>query len=147
LWEGTDAAGVRSKILSGDRPHRPESEEKHTLTVELWRIFAKCWGKDPDSRISLTEALNALQYLWVLNSLRRVPPTDSLYDPSPQQRSGASYNLEKLNARGKDQPSQELIEELDKGGHSPFATTSPRLIGGNRCWKRTWYIRKRNPNF
>ena len=54
---------VRSKILNGERPHRPEGKKKHALIAELWRIFARCWGKDPTSRASASEALNVLQYL------------------------------------------------------------------------------------
>lgn len=62
LWNGIDEEEVRSKILDGDRPNRPEGE-KHDLIQELWRIFAECWGKDPAGRVSASEALNVLQYL------------------------------------------------------------------------------------
>ena len=69
LWEEIDEAEVRSRIYGGERPRRPEDEKKHALTTELWRIFAKCWGKDPAGRILASEALKRLQYLWVLVSL------------------------------------------------------------------------------
>ena len=72
-----------------------------------------CWRKEPECRISVSEALRVLR-LWVLNSLRRVLSVDSLYGTSPQH-SGASHILEKVAARGQDQRSQERIEELDTG--------------------------------
>ena len=59
---------VRSRILSGERPHMPECEKNRALITGLWGVFAGCWGKDPASRISASEALNFLQYLWVLTS-------------------------------------------------------------------------------
>ena len=67
VWEELDENEVRSKILDGDRPRRPEGEKKRTLTTELWRMFAKCWVKEPGGRISVPGALDVLRYLWVLN--------------------------------------------------------------------------------
>ena len=68
LWEDIDSTNVRSRILRGDRPHVPEYEKNGTLIMGLWGVFAGCWGKDPASRILASEALNVLQYLWVLTS-------------------------------------------------------------------------------
>ena len=68
LWKEIDAVEVQSKILNGDRPSRPEGEKKHSSTTELWRMFGKCWGKDSSRRISASEVLDVLQYLWVLTS-------------------------------------------------------------------------------
>jgi len=63
LWDDIDEEEVRSKILNGERPHRPEGEKKHDLIQELWRVFSECWGKDPAGRVSASEALSVLQYL------------------------------------------------------------------------------------
>jgi hypothetical protein len=60
FWEGIDAMGVQSKIVDGERPRQPEGEKECTLTVELWGVFAKCWGVEPESRISVSDVL---QYL------------------------------------------------------------------------------------
>lgn len=60
LWEGME---VGTKILNGERPSRPGDEAGHNFTVELWRMFSTCWGKDPDSRITISEALRVLEYL------------------------------------------------------------------------------------
>lgn len=54
---------VRSKILDGERPNRPGDKERHTPTVELWRMFALCWVNDPASRVSISEALQVLEHL------------------------------------------------------------------------------------
>jgi len=124
LWKEIDEMELRSKILNGERPHRPEAETKHALIEGLWRIFARCWGKDPAGRVSASEVLNVLQYLWVLTSLLRVHSADSLHDPSPQKRSG-SYNSKIATTQGKDQHSQERIDGLDKGGCQIFSPIPP----------------------
>jgi hypothetical protein len=60
FWEGFDAMGVQSKIVDGERPRQPEDETEHTLTIELWGVFVKCWAAEPESRISVSDIL---QYL------------------------------------------------------------------------------------
>jgi len=60
---------VKSKIAGGERPGRPECEKKRPLTIGLWRMFAKCWEAEPGSRISASEVLSFLLYLWVMFSL------------------------------------------------------------------------------
>lgn len=138
---------VRSKILKDERPSRPESEKKHSLTTELWRMFALCWGKDPGSRVSASEVLNLLQHLWVLTSPAWVFSVDSPYDSRPPQRSGPC-NLKTVTLQGEDQANQERIDKLDEGGHqlSLTAAPDPRLIVDHRCWTQAWYMTKRDPN-
>ena len=52
---------VRAKLLNGDHPHPPANEEK--CPRGLWRMFSTCWSKDPSGRISISEALQVLEYL------------------------------------------------------------------------------------
>jgi len=68
IWEGDNATEVRSKLLACKRPRSPEGEKKRALTADLWRIFTRCWAKQPDGRILVSRVLELLQYLWVLNS-------------------------------------------------------------------------------
>ena len=58
---------MKSKLDRGERPGRPACDKEHALvTTELWRVFSRCWVKDPKGRISILDALTILQYLWVL---------------------------------------------------------------------------------
>ena len=125
VWEDIDVTELRSKLIDGERPRIPEGKKKHKLTTELWRVFNMCWRREPERRISASEILRVLRRLWVMNPFRSVPFVDSLCGTSPQQRSGASYNLEKATAQGQSQPSQEYIDQLDEGGCWPFLTASP----------------------
>ena len=63
IWEGVNATEVRSRILDGDRPRRLEGERKSTSATGLWRMFPRCWEKEPDSRISVSQVLDLLRYL------------------------------------------------------------------------------------
>ena len=91
------------------------AKKKSNAAIGLWRMFPRCWEKEPGSRISVSKVLDLLGFLWVLNQLRWALSIDSLYGTSPQQRSGASYNLEKVSIQEQDQSSQDRIDELDKG--------------------------------
>lgn len=52
-------------MISNDiRPTRSNAnEEKDSFTMDMWRMFAVCWGNDPDSRTSISEVLRVLEYL------------------------------------------------------------------------------------
>ena len=63
VWAGSDTTEVAAKILNGERPSRPWDTTGHDFTIELWRMLWACWGKDPDSRISIAKALQVLEYL------------------------------------------------------------------------------------
>ena len=63
LWGEIDAAGIRAMILDGNRPHSPEGEKTSALTAAFWRIFTKCWAKEPDGRILVSRVLEHLRYL------------------------------------------------------------------------------------
>ena len=54
---------VRSKILDDERPGQLEGKERHTSTIELWRMFELCWINDSASRISISAALQVLEHL------------------------------------------------------------------------------------
>jgi len=64
LWE---AIGVEVKpgIISLKRPSKPKDQEELGLTVELWWMLNKCWETDPDDRITTSDILNFLLYMWV----------------------------------------------------------------------------------
>lgn len=114
---------MRSKILGDDRPSRPEGGEEHALTTDLWRVFEKCWRKEPGGRISITRVLDVLRYLWVVDSLGPFVSVDLQYGTSPRQRSGTSYALEKVTAQVRDPLSQERIDKLDEEGFQLFSFT------------------------
>ena len=145
LWEDLNETEVKSRILNGERPSRPEGKKKHALATNLWRIFAKCWGKDPAGRVSVYETLDILRYMWVLTSFVYALPVD-FSDGSSPRRSG-SYNSKMVVAGGKDHQSQEQIDELDKVGYQLPSPHRPKLIDEHRCWTRTWCSFKSNPSY
>ena len=127
---------TNSRILGGERPRIPEDRKTCALTQEVWRVFTKCWEKVPDRRLSISEVLNLLQYLWVPNFVGGLRFADSMYKTSPQRLSGVSSILERATTLALGQ-GQEQIDELDKEGGWPFSITSSGLIGDHRFWKQT----------
>jgi len=65
LWEEIGAKEVRSRTVGGERPRSPAGEEELGLTVEFWRTLAKCWEMKPEDRISASDMLDFLFYMWV----------------------------------------------------------------------------------
>ena len=64
---------VRPGIVSGKRPSKPEGQEKLGLTAELWWTLTKCWETDPKDRVTVSDMLKFLLYMWV-PSLNEVTP-------------------------------------------------------------------------
>jgi hypothetical protein len=56
---------VRSRIISGERPRKPEGKEELGLAAEFWRTLGKCWEMSPGDRIAVSDMLNFLLYMWV----------------------------------------------------------------------------------
>lgn len=55
-----------TKITLGECPVRPESTKALGLTTELWNGLTKCWHVNPNDRITISEILVLLRYVWVL---------------------------------------------------------------------------------
>jgi serine/threonine protein kinase len=79
FWGEIGTKDMKSKLDRDERPGLPTSDKEHASVItELWRVFSRCWVKDPKGRISILDALNPLQYLWVLVSPSQVISTNSL---------------------------------------------------------------------
>ena len=79
FWEEITARDMKSKLDLGERPGRPACDKEHALVItELWRVFSRCWVKDPKGRISILDALKILQYLWVPMFFSQVVSANSL---------------------------------------------------------------------
>ena len=59
-----------TKITLGECPARPESTKALGLTTELWNGLTRCWYVNPKDRITISEILVLLRYVWVLFSTR-----------------------------------------------------------------------------
>ena len=65
MWEGIGTKELVSRITSGQRPREPEGKEELGLTVEFWWTVAKCWEMEPENRVTVSDMLNLLLYMWV----------------------------------------------------------------------------------
>lgn len=61
IWENIGTAKVRSNIADGERPRMPKGKVEFGVTVETWGILAKCWGREAEERITISDVLNFLQ--------------------------------------------------------------------------------------
>ena len=52
---------VAQKILSGERPGRPEGAQGAWFTTDLWEMLQRCWRTQPGDRPSLSAVLQCLQ--------------------------------------------------------------------------------------
>ena len=56
---------IISKIMSGERPARPQEAKELGLTDSVWDMTVRCWHKDPAQRPRMTEVIELLRELLV----------------------------------------------------------------------------------
>ena len=69
-WKGLV---VIRKVVSGERPGRPQGTRAVWFTDDLWAMLELCWKSQPRDRPSLTALLRCLED--VTQSLRSLRPT------------------------------------------------------------------------
>ena len=62
MWEDISTTEVRSKIANGERPRMPKRKVEFGVTAETWEILNKCWGREAEERIAISDVLKFLQY-------------------------------------------------------------------------------------
>ena len=79
---------VMWKVMSGERPDRPEGAEGAWFADDLWRMLNLCWDTQPKNRPSVAAVLECLE--WVSR------------DPEPlsSQTDGDDSNLTRDSSRG-----------------------------------------------
>ena len=58
--ECTRDVTVIRKVMSGERPARPNGPEAVGLSDAIWRVMKRCWRKDPSTRASVQDVLDGL---------------------------------------------------------------------------------------
>ena len=58
--ECTRDVTVIRKVMSGERPARPNGPEAVGLSDAIWRVMKRCWRKDPSTRVSVQDVLDEL---------------------------------------------------------------------------------------
>jgi len=62
-------AAIICKVISGQRPERPQGEENVWFTGELWRTLQLCWAAPPARRPSIEAVFECLE------RVSRLPPS------------------------------------------------------------------------
>lgn len=58
----SDSMGkVVQKVLNGERPDRPEGEQRERFPDRIWRMLERCWQHEPEDRLGLDAVLFCLQ--------------------------------------------------------------------------------------
>ena len=52
---------IISKIISGERPVRPQEAQELGLTDSMWDMTVRCWHQDPAQRPTMTEVVGFLR--------------------------------------------------------------------------------------
>ena len=52
---------VMRKVMKGERPERPEGEERAFFTDDLWQTLEQCWDAQPGNRPSIAAVLECLE--------------------------------------------------------------------------------------
>ena len=50
-----------SKVLSGERPDRPDEAQQLGLVDQLWYMVERCWQHDPDRRPVMATVVGSLR--------------------------------------------------------------------------------------
>ena len=52
---------VMWKVMSGERPERPEEAEEEWFTDDIWQMLNRCWETQPESRPNVADVLECLE--------------------------------------------------------------------------------------
>jgi len=52
---------ISLKIISGERPARPQEAQELGLTDSVWDMALRCWRQDPADRPTVTEVVRLLR--------------------------------------------------------------------------------------
>ena len=64
------------KVLEGERPKRPEGEERTSFTDGIWEMLEHCWKHQPNERISAEVVLQCLEGTPLLPPLNQLAPSE-----------------------------------------------------------------------
>jgi len=114
------------KVGKGERPRRPQGEERVWFTDGIWSILERCWVPNPDDRPSIEDVLQCLE-----NSSRSwVPPPSRTITNPPTTHSSSrnSYiSTEESTDGGLSSPSEaassQLWQDLPQKGESSANST------------------------
>ena len=68
---------MRSKIVGGDRPQKPEAAGSLGFTDELWSMVERCWQESWDERPETKEIVDYLESAAKAWDTRPSPPADT----------------------------------------------------------------------
>ena len=66
-FSGLATPAIISKLISGERPARPQEGQKLGLTDSMWDMTVRCWRGDPTQRPAMAEVIELLRELFALS--------------------------------------------------------------------------------
>lgn len=123
------------KVVKGERPKRPQQIQQLELSDDIWEWVQMCWRHEPETRPSITSALNRLLAIAPgISLLERL----SDFDPSSESsihilRSCLESPIDKMCSPDliTSEDALRLIEVLDQVRASPLLRVSLTIVQGN----------------
>jgi len=113
------------RVGKGERPRRPQGEERVWFTDDIWSILERCWVPNPGDRPSIEDVLQCLEKSsrsWTLPPSRAItnPTNSSARNSYISTEESADSEVSSLSEAASSQLRQELLQEGDPSGNSPY---------------------------